>query len=156
MSVVENSKAVFITYSVTDKNGRLLEQKDLPTGYLHGAGSGLPEKVEQALAGKQAGDSVDVRVSPEEGFGRPNPNLIFSDSIDNIPPEMRKVGAETQFQSEEGESRTFTVSKVTRKKVIFDGNHPFAGKTLDFHITITDIREASAEELASGQVEASY
>ena len=45
-----------------------------------------------------------------------------------------------------------TVTAVTETTVTVDGNHPLAGKTLHFDVEITDIREASAEELEHGHV----
>lgn len=153
MSVIENNKAVSFTYSMTDASGKLLEQSDVPVDYVHGLNSGLLPKVEQTLAGKQVGDKVEITITPDDGFGRPDPNLIFSDSIDNVPPEYRKVGAEAQFKNDAGEIKTFVVTKVTRKKVIMDGNHPYAGKTLVFHVTIIDVRDATADEIASARFE---
>ena len=64
---VNRNKAVYFTYSIRTEGGEILEQSDLPIGYVHGTDSGLVEKVEMALEGMAAGETVEVPVSPEEG-----------------------------------------------------------------------------------------
>ncbi len=153
MSRVEQNKAVFITYTVTDEAGKVLEQNDLPVGYVHGAGSGLLDKVEQALDGRQAGDRLEITIRPEDGFGDPDPSLILTEDIDNVPPEYRRVGAEAQFQNEAGDVKTFVVTDVSDSKVTLDGNHPFAGKTLVFTVKIVEVRDATPDEIQSGRLD---
>ena len=54
------------------------------------------------------------------------------------------------MMNDAGESRKFTVSRIENGKLTVDGNHPLAGRTITFNITITDIRDASPEEVANG------
>ena len=97
-------------------------------------------------------DEVEVSLSPAEGFGEHDPNLTFSDAIDNVPPEYRHIGAEATFENEDGESITMTVVKMEDGKIMLDGNHPFAGKTVTFKLRVKEIRDATEAEVGSGEV----
>ncbi len=150
-AVVGNNKAVYITYSILDERGEVMEQSDVPIGYVHGADSGLFEQVEEALTGARVGDRVEVTLPPEQGFGPHDPNLTFTDDIENVPPEYRYVGAEVEFQNERGESKTFRVSRIENGKLTVDANHPFAGKTVRFVVTVVAVRDATPEEIRAGR-----
>ncbi len=145
--LVDNHKLVQVTYSITDESGDVLEQLDLPVGYVHGAGSTMLPKVEQALWGNRCGETVTVVVSPEDAFGPHLSELTFSDDRSNVPEEFQIEGAEAQFQNDQGEKKTFRVTGIEGDKVMLDGNHPFAGKTLTYRLRIMTIRDATADEI---------
>lgn len=147
---IGRGKVVFITYSVLDEEGQVLGQQDMPTGYVHGAGSGLFEAVERALEGKTEGDQVEAQVPPEEGFGYPDPSLIIEDDIDNVPPMIRFEGAQAEMQNEAGELLTFRVVKVADGKITLDANNPLAGRTATVAATVVSVRQATAEEMRTG------
>lgn len=147
---VARNKAVFFTYSIKDEHGATVEQSDMPIGYVHGASSNLLEKLEQALDGRSIGDVVEVIVEPKDGFGEHDPALTFTDELANTPPELRFVGAEAQMQNEDGELKTFIVTKIENGKLTVDGNHPYAGKSVTYRATITEIRAATPQEIVSG------
>ena len=142
---VEENKVVSLTYVIMDETGAVLEQYDLPISYVHGNNSNMYPRVAQALEGARVGDEVEVTLSPAEGFGEHDPGLTFSDHIENVPPEYRQLGAEATFQKEQGETMTMTVVKIEDGKIILEGNHPFAGKTVTFKLRVTAIRDATAE-----------
>jgi FKBP-type peptidyl-prolyl cis-trans isomerase SlyD len=150
-NVVEKNKAVYFTYSVLDENGAVLEQYDLPVGYVHGADSGLFEKIEEAMEGREPGDRVEVLLPPEEGFGDIQPDLIFTDDIENVPPEFHYVGAEVTFQNDQGDTKEFRVTAIADGKLTIDGNHPMAGKTATCVVNIIDVRDATPDEIAAGK-----
>jgi FKBP-type peptidyl-prolyl cis-trans isomerase SlyD len=106
--------------------------------------------VEHALDGCELGDSVEVVLPPEKAFGFHDPEMTFTDAIENVPPQFRHVGAEVQMQNERGETRSFFVSRIEGDKLTVDGNHPFAGKTLTYAVTVADIRDATEEEKRQG------
>lgn len=149
-AVVEKNKVVSITYQIRDEAGEILENIDVPVSYVHGGSSDLIEKVETALGGLKIGDCVDVTLEPEEAFGPHDPDLTFTDDLDNVPPQFRHIGAEVQMQNDEGDVRSFHVSKIDGDKLTVDGNHPMAGKRVVFTVTVTAVREASETELAEG------
>lgn len=148
-SITQN-KVVDITYLIKDDSGTI-EQNDVPVSYLHGVQGDLLPALETALEDKQVGDTIEVELSPAESFGEHDPNLTFTDKLDNVPEEYRQIGAQAQFQKENGESKTFTVSKIEGDQITLDGNHPFAGKTVTFVVNVKGIREASEKEIADGR-----
>ena len=147
---VSKNKAVYVTYSILDQSGAVYEQYEMPVGYVHGGNSPLFEKIEAALEGKKIGDRVEVTLNPQEGFGEPDPNLSFTDDIENVPPEYRYVGAEVEFQNESGESVQFRVSRIENGKLTVDSNHPLAGQTVTFLVSVVNIRDANMDEIVSG------
>ena len=147
---VEQHKVVSFVYSIVDESGELLEQSDLPISYVHGGKHDLFEKVEQGLAGAVVNDTVEVSLTAEEGFGPHDPDLTYTDSIENVPEEFRSVGAEVEMMNDQGDSRKFTVTRIEDGKLTVDGNHPMAGKIITFRIKVTDIRDATPEEIANG------
>jgi FKBP-type peptidyl-prolyl cis-trans isomerase SlyD len=147
---VENNKVVSFTYSIVDDKGELLEQSDLPISYVHGGKHELFDKVVQALDGSVIDDAVEVMLTPEEGFGPHDPELTYTDDIENVPDEFRRIGAEVEMMNDSGESRTFTVTRIKDGKLTVDGNHPMAGKIITFHIKVIDIRDATPAEVENG------
>lgn len=148
---ITRNKVVDITYLIKDQSGITIEQNDVPVSYLHGVQGDLLPALEQALDGKQLGDSIEVELAPADAFGERDPSLTFTDNIDDTPKEYHHIGAEAQFQNKNGEARTFVVSKIEGNQITLDGNHPFAGKTVTFAVNVKAIREASAQELADGR-----
>jgi FKBP-type peptidyl-prolyl cis-trans isomerase SlyD len=148
--VVSKHKVIAITYSIIDEAGVVLEQSDIPLYYVHGGPNDMFPDVEDALEGCELGDSVEVVLAPEKAFGYHDPAMTFTDDIANVPPQFRKIGAEVQMQNERGETRLFVVSRIEDNKLTVDGNHPFAGKTLRYAVTVADIRDATEEEKHKG------
>ncbi len=146
---------VSFTYSISDEQGNEVEKTDIPLDYMHGAtNSQMFPKVEAALEGKAIGDEVSVTLSPEEGFGQSDPSLHFTDKLENVPMEFRYVGARPVFQNDLGEKMEFVVTTIDKGKITLDGNHPFAGQSVTFHIKIEAIREATEAEISSNQPQA--
>jgi FKBP-type peptidyl-prolyl cis-trans isomerase SlyD len=150
MYTVARNMVVYLTYTILDENGGLFEQYDLPIGYVHGANGPLFEKIEHALEGRQVGDCVEVTLSPRDGFGEHKPELAFTDDIDNVPQEHRQLGSEVVFENERGEQIGLRVTCIADGKLTVDGNHPLAGQTVKFVVTIVGMRPATLEEIANG------
>jgi FKBP-type peptidyl-prolyl cis-trans isomerase SlyD len=150
MHTVTRNMVVYLTYSILDQNGGLFEQYDLPIGYVHGVNGPLFEKIEYALEGTQVGDCVEVSLPPRDGFGEHKPELAFTDDIDNVPPEHRRLGSEVMFENERGEQIELRVTRIADGKLTVDGNHPLAGQTVKFVVTIVGVRPATPEEIANG------
>lgn len=149
---VEKNKVVTFTYIIMDESGSVQEQSDIPMSYLHGGDDRIFPKVMSAMEGAKEGQQIEIILPPEEGFGEYNPEITFSDKIENVPPEFQQVGAEAEFKNDAGETMTMTVVSVDNGEVKLDGNHPFAGKTMTFKVTIKAIRDAAEEEIRTGTV----
>jgi FKBP-type peptidyl-prolyl cis-trans isomerase SlyD len=148
---VAKDKVVSITYLLRNERGEIFEYRSLPVAYVHGAGSDLFPKIEQALEGRAVGERVTVTLTPEEGFGEHDPKLTFTDDLENAPPELRRVGAEFEAENARGEVIRLTVTRIADGKITVDANHPLAGQTVTFEIEVVDIRDASEEERRTGQ-----
>ena len=148
---ITQDTVVSIHYTLTDDAGKTIDSSagGEPLAYLHGNGNLIPG-LERALEGKQAGDSLNVKISPAEGYGEHDKSLI-----QQIPRRVLKgignihVGMQLQAQSDQG-SRAVTVTHVAGDMITIDGNHPLAGMPLTFEIEIVAIRDATAEELRHG------
>jgi len=153
-STITDGKHVSLTYSIRDENGTILEQTDLPVSYIQGGANELIGGMDRAVAGKRAGDEIDIELTPEtSGFGHHDPNLTFTDDVDNVPPQFRTVGAEVQMRSESGDVRTFYVTRIENGRLTVDGNHPLAGRNLVVHVRITDVRDPTAQELMADRAD---
>ena len=122
--------------------------------YIHGADKRVFPLVIQAMEGAKIDDTKEIILEPIDGFGVYDENKTYRDKIENVPPEYQVIGAEASFKSEEeGQELKMKVVSVKNGEVFLDGNHPFAGRTMTFKITVKGIRSATAEELKSGVVE---
>ena len=148
--IVGPDKVVYLTYEIRGTHDDVLERTDIPVGYVHGGRSALFEKIERNLEGCGVGDTVRVTLTPEEGFGESDPALTFTDDIRNVPEEYRHLGAEALFENKRGEQVTMVVNRIENGRLTLDGNHPFAGKTVIFHVTISSIRDAEKDEIERG------
>ncbi|MGB0955795.1 MAG: peptidylprolyl isomerase [Panacagrimonas sp.] len=142
---------VRIHYRLTNDSGEVLdssEGKD-PLTYLHGARNIIPG-LEKALAGKQAGDKMDVKISAAEGYGERDARLVQQvpknafQGVDEV-----KVGMRFNAEGPQG-NQTVMITAVADEHVTVDGNHPLAGQDLNFAVEVTEVRQASAEEIEHG------
>jgi FKBP-type peptidyl-prolyl cis-trans isomerase SlyD len=62
-----------------------------------------------------------------------------------------RVGMRLQAQTPDG-PRAVTVTQLNGDMVTLDGNHPLAGKSLNFEVEVAGVRAATEEELAHGHV----
>lgn len=147
--VVKKHRVVYIRYSVLDETGRVMGQQDMPTGYVHGAGSGLFDEIEQSLDGHRVGDTVEAMLPPG-AFGERNPDLVIEEDVDNVPPQIRFVGAEAEMQNEAGDVVTFRVTAIEDGKITLDGNNPMAGRVARCVAEILSVRDATAQEIKDG------
>lgn len=146
-------KVVTIDYTLTDEQGQVIDssQGSDPLVYLHGFSNIIPG-LESALEGRKSGDALNVKVSPGEAYGERDDAMIQSVPRDLFEDAGElEVGMRFQSVSEEG-VRLVTVVDVTDDTVTVDANHPLAGVTLTFDVTVVGVRDASAEELEHGHV----
>ena len=150
---IEKNQVVLFHYSVRDEQGNEVENSrgGEPNAYLHGHG-GIIRGLEDALEGREAGDTFSVTVSPDKAYGARRPDAIQRVPVKHLIGAKRwKPGMVAQVQTEHGR-RHVVVAKGGLKFADVDTNHPMAGKTLTFDIEIIEVRAAEAEEIAHGQV----
>lgn len=152
MPIAQNS-VVSIHYTLKDDAGEVIDSSaggDALT-YLHGHGN-LVAGLERALDGKNPGEKLHVKIEPADGYGEYNDELVQKvprrtlKGISNL-----KVGMRLHAQTAQG-ARAVTVTQILGDMVTLDANHPLAGQALNFDIEVTEVREATAEELEHGHV----
>ena len=148
--LVGKDKVVRLEFRVSDAaSGHLLQYGD-DLIYLHGGYGGAFPKVEQALDGCTIGDRRSSTLSPEEGYGDRDPNLVLVLASEEFQQQSINTGAVVEGELANGESIMFTVADITDDNVTLDGNHPFAGKSLNFEFEVLEIRDSTPSERAAG------
>lgn len=153
MNIAKNT-VVTLTYRLTTLDGDVLEEAGVndPATYLHGDYDGIFPKVEAALEGKTTGDEVDVVLEPDDAFGEYDAELVRMEPA-HLFPENVQAGMQFEGASEDGHHHLiYTVTDVAEGKVVVDGNHPLAGKSLRVQCRVEGVRAALAEEIAHGHV----
>ena len=151
---VAKNTVVTLDYNVTDSDGELVDAGKEPLVYLHGGHDDIFPKIEEAVQGKKVGETVKVKLQPEEAFGDYDEELIQIEPRNQFPKELQ-VGMQFEGGPEGGDDDDFIIYRVTDiadDKVVLDGNHPLAGMSLIFTCTVTSVRPASEDELAHGHV----
>jgi FKBP-type peptidyl-prolyl cis-trans isomerase SlyD len=142
---------VEISYSLHLGDGEIVDSStdEEPLVYLHGADQIVPG-LERALAGMEAGESKRVAVGPEEGYGECDPEAIQEVPRSAFGDKPVAVGDSFIAVDEDQNEVPVRIEAVGEETVRVDFNHPLAGKTLHFSVTIKDVRQATPEELEHG------
>jgi len=151
VKIIKNS-VVALKYEVFDAKGQLFERGTAPYWYLHGGYHGIFPLVEEALAGKDVGEKVRVKLAPADAFGERDPALVRVEPRARLPGKV-KVGMQVRGESGAGEHAhpiAYRVVKVAGDEVTLDANHPLAGEAIEFRCTVLEARPATAEEIAHG------
>ncbi len=150
---IQKESVVYFHYTLSDENGKAFESsKDShPMTYLHGHGNILPA-LEEEFTGKKEGDHFQVTLAPEKAYGERNEESKQRIPIKHLANKKNlRPGMAVKVNTEKG-MRDVTIVKVGKFNVDVDTNHPLAGLTLTFDVTIETVREAEAEELSHGHV----
>ena len=153
---VAQGTVVSLHYELLNLEGELIEKTDAPLDYLHGGYDGIFSLVEQALQGKDVGESCDVYLQPGDAFGEYDETLVRTEPLAKFPPQI-KVGMRFEGEAENsGEMLIYTVTDIADEKVVVDGNHPLAGMALQFRCIVNAVRAATAEEIEHGHVHGAH
>jgi len=149
---VEKNKVVSIHYTLTNKQGEVLDSSDGkdPLAYIHGKGNLIPG-LEEELEGKEAGYKKHVVVSPEKGYGTRDEELVQTLDKSKFGEADIQVGMKFNADGENG-AQVVTVTKIEGEQVTIDGNHELAGETLNFKVEVVEVREPTPDELDHGHV----
>jgi len=150
---IKSDSVVSILYTLKDDGGQIIDRSAPgdPLTYLHGHGQ-LISGLERQLEGRGPGEKLNVTIAPADGYGEYDGSLVQQvprralKGIANV-----KVGMQLRAQTDHG-ARTVTVTRVAGDMVTLDGNHPLAGKNLNFDVEVAAVRDATAEELEHGHV----
>ncbi len=139
---IENGAIVTIDYKLFTDEGSLLESTEGrdPLVFIFGSDMVIPG-LERGLEGMEQGESKEIIVVPEDGYGPVDPNLIQSVSRDRFPQDFQvELGGAYRAETDSGRSIFFRVTKLDDEFVEIDMNHPLAGKTLHFEVTVREVR----------------
>ncbi len=153
MQIAKNT-VVTLSYELRDLQGNTLEERGSTLVYLHGGYDGIFPRVEVALHGRAVGESCEVHLEPDDAFGDYDDSLLRVEPRNAFPANVA-VGMQFEGGAEgsaEDDYILYTVTDVADDKVVVDGNHPLAGIGLNFSCTVTDVRDATLEELSHGHV----
>jgi FKBP-type peptidyl-prolyl cis-trans isomerase SlyD len=149
---IQDGKFVELTYKVTDKkSGHVLTRVDFPLGYVHGHNEVLAPSVHKELEGKSAGDVIEVPIDGNQIFGSRDESLVFTDHIENVPEEYRQIGTSILMESDQGQTRSFLVTRMDDETLTVDGNNPLCGRQVVFALEILTVRDATEEETKVGE-----
>ncbi len=150
-STIQDGSVVAIRYTLTSPEGELIDSSgDEALEYLHGADNIVPG-LENALGGAKVGDELEVVVSPEEGYGPREDVELQAVPRDNFP-EDAEILPGTQFlvEDDEGQVSPVWVAAVEEGQVLLDLQHPLAGVSLNFQVSVVSLRAGTEEELEHG------
>ncbi len=149
---ITNNSVVALHYTVYDEEGAQLDSSEgkAPLTYLHGANNIIPG-LESALEGRDKGDNFKVTIPPEEAYGEHMDALIEAVPKEAFGDAEVEVGMRFEAQTNQGPIAV-VVTELGEETITVDGNHPLAGQSLNFEVTVDDIREATEEEVEHGHV----
>ncbi len=148
---IRDGKFVELTYKVTDKRtGHVLTTVEFPLGYVHGHNEILAPAVHRELEGRSAGEVIVVPIDGNRIFGVRDESLVFTDRIENVPEEYRKVGTSILMENDKGQTRSFLVTWMDDEKLTVDGNNPLCGREVVFTLEVLAVRDATDEEIQAG------
>jgi len=153
---ISNGTVAAIHYKVATSEGEHVDASPPgePMSFLCGS-SQIIIGLEEALIGKQAGDTVSVEIPPERAYGVRDAELDMAVPLKAFPDDVRgRIKPGMQFQAEHptkaGEVIVFTVHRRRDDEVLVSGNHALADKTLHFQVTIESVRAATKDEASHG------
>lgn len=152
--VIQDNKFVELTYKVIDqKSGQILTEVEFPLGYVHGHNDVLASHVLEQLEGKSAGDVIKVPIDCNRLYGPRDESLVFTDRIENVPPEYREIGTTIAMENDKGEVRNFIVTRIDDTTLTVDGNNPLCGRQVIFSLEVLTVRDATDMEIEAGGAE---
>jgi len=153
---VADGKYVELMYKVIDqKSGDVLTEIEFPLGYVHGVNEVLAPAVTAELEGRRVGDVLEVPIDCNQLYGPRDESLVVIEQLDNVPEDYREVGMSILMENDNGQTKSFLVTRVDEKSITFDGNNPLCGREVIFRLDIKEVRDATEEEIEfGGKVEA--
>jgi FKBP-type peptidyl-prolyl cis-trans isomerase SlyD len=147
---IQVNQIVSIEYEVRD--GDTVVDSNVggtPLVFMFGKGQIIPG-LEDGLANMNVGEKAELLVKAKDAYGEHNPNAKQEVPKDQFAGIELEEGMTLYGQGEDGGTVQVIVKEIGQDSVIIDFNHPLAGKDLMFNVTLSNVRDASAEELSSG------
>ena len=152
---IEDNKVVGIEYTVKDaETGEVIDSNvgQKPLRFIMGKGQIIPG-LENKIKEMNAGETADVLVKAEEAYGQKDESAVQTLPREQFAGIDLQEGMTLYGQGENGETVQVTVKSFDDKEVTIDFNHPLAGKDLMFTVNVKEVRDATPEEVMTGQVQ---
>ncbi len=149
MKISRNTVAT-VSFIVTDEEGKVVgrTQPNSPVAALIGYHFLVPG-LEKALDGHEKGDEFTITLNPAESYGEYDKTML--QEVDRRMFGDFPIAVGNVFEADSNNGPVAVVIKEIKDDiVVVDGNHPLAGKTLNFMVVVEDVREATAEEKEHG------
>jgi len=147
---VGKDMVVTVDYELRLDDGQLIESTreiKRPFIFCFGRSNVLPA-IEEALEGKGEGYEVELELPPDKAYGPVMEEATYDVPRSQFPPDSNlEVGSTMMMETPQGEQYPFRVAEVTEEQVKVDFNHPMAGRTLFFKLSVKGVREASPDEI---------
>lgn len=150
---VQDGLVVSMEYTLTVDGEVLDSSKGAgPLQFLAGHDNIVPG-LEQEMIGMKIGESKDVVVAPEDGYGEFDDEAFMEVPRSEFPADMElEEGAELHVTDEDGQEQMAFIESFDDKSVRLDFNHPLAGAELHFNVKVIGLRDPTSEELEHGHV----
>lgn len=156
---ISKNTVVTLSMSVTDAQNNFIEQTSGDGfTYLHGGYDDFFPKIEEALEGQAVGFETTIQLDPEDAFGDYDAELVRVEERSLFPKDI-EAGMTFEGIPEGGtedDMEFFTITDIEGDKVVLDGNHPLAGQALRCAVKVTEVREASEEEIEHEHVHGAH
>ncbi|MDX1347506.1 MAG: peptidylprolyl isomerase [Thiomicrorhabdus chilensis] len=140
MKIKKGSRVTF-HYELRDDSGEVIDTTfgGEPVIYIQGEGEIIPG-LEELMQGEEPGFEAKVTLEPEKAYGPVNEDLVVFAGPENFDEDVEiEIGSSVETEDPEGNTVTFKIIEVTEDKVYLDGNHPLAGKTLDYKVEVVAV-----------------
>lgn len=141
MSEAQSGDQVTVAYTGKLDDGTVFDTSEdrEPISFVIGEEQVIPG-FEDAVVGMEEGESKTATISPEDGYGNPTDERVFSVGRDELPDELDpEVGDRLEVRSQEGQTFPAVVAEADEVTVTLDANHPLAGEELTFEIELLSI-----------------
>jgi len=137
---INQGKTFSIIYTLTLNNGETIDSNvdAEPLTFTQGSNEIIPG-LEQAVAGRKAGETFKVSIQPEDGYGVVSEEAFIEVPKEHLPPEAWEIGAQLTAVGPEGQELYGVVIELAEEIAKLDFNHPLAGEVLHFDVTILGV-----------------
>lgn len=140
---VKKNCLVRVQYRITDEEGNEIDSSspDAPMEFVCGRGDVI-SGLERGVIGLEPGGKKRITIAPEDAYGPHNPAHVKTLPRAAFPVNMELVeGTRFSYRSDKGAEVMYRVKEIHSNSIVADYNHPLAGKTLHYDVTVVDVTD---------------
>ncbi|WP_319379849.1 FKBP-type peptidyl-prolyl cis-trans isomerase [Thiomicrorhabdus sp.] len=138
---IKKGSRVSFHYELKDDSGKVIDSTfgGDPVVYIQGEGE-IIEGLEEFMEGEEPGFEARVTIEADKGYGPVKDELIVYAGPENFDDNVEiEIGSEVETEDPDGNTVIFRIIEIDEDKVYLDGNHPLAGKTLDYRVEVMEV-----------------